>query len=57
MPQGFSFASTITLQIPNNDVISLTGDSFADKKSAMDSAALLMLNELQLRGRLQVQEV
>uniref|UniRef100_A0ACD5XC55 Uncharacterized protein n=1 Tax=Avena sativa TaxID=4498 RepID=A0ACD5XC55_AVESA len=56
-PQGFSFASTIKLQIPNSDAISLMGDSFADKKSAMDSAALVMLHELQRRGRLQVQEV
>ncbi|XP_047049658.1 endoribonuclease Dicer homolog 3a-like [Lolium rigidum] len=55
-PQGFSFASTVILNIPNSDVISLTGDSFADKKSTMDSAALLMLQELQRRGRLQVQE-
>ncbi|VAH83278.1 unnamed protein product [Triticum turgidum subsp. durum] len=55
--QGFTFASTIKLHIPNSDVISLTGDCFADKKSAMDSAALLMLYELQRRGRLQVQEV
>ncbi|CAM0884261.1 unnamed protein product [Alopecurus aequalis] len=57
MPQGFSFASTIKLQIPNEDAISLTGDSFADKKSAMDSVALLMLHELQRQGRLQVQEI
>ncbi|VAH67440.1 unnamed protein product [Triticum turgidum subsp. durum] len=55
--QGFTFASTIKLHIPNSDVISLTGDCFADKKSAMDSAALLMLYELQQRGRLQVQEI
>lgn len=56
-PQAFAFASTITLHIPNTDVISLTGDGRADKKSAQDSAALLMLYELQRRGRLQVQEV
>lgn len=55
--QGFSFVSTIKLHIPNSDVISLRGDGFADKKSAMDSAALLMLYELQRRGRLQVQEI
>ncbi|KAM0868260.1 hypothetical protein ACQ4PT_041438 [Festuca glaucescens] len=55
-PQGFSFASTVILSIPNSDVISLTGDSFADKKSTMDSAALLMLQELQRRAKLQVQE-
>ncbi|TVU36101.1 hypothetical protein EJB05_18017 [Eragrostis curvula] len=56
-PQGFAFASTITLHIPNGDVISLTGDRRSDKKSSQDSAALLMLYELQQRGRLLVQEV
>ncbi|KAG2580123.1 hypothetical protein PVAP13_6NG318200 [Panicum virgatum] len=58
-PQGFAFASTITLHIPNGDVISLTGDGRPDKKSSQDSAALLMLMlyELQRRGRFQVQEV
>ncbi|CAM0950731.1 unnamed protein product [Alopecurus aequalis] len=55
-PQGFSFAATVTLSIPNSDVISLRGERFADKKSTMDSAALRMLHELQRRGRLQVQE-
>ncbi|KAG2593731.1 hypothetical protein PVAP13_5NG012593 [Panicum virgatum] len=57
VPQGFAFASTITLHIPNGDVISLTGDGRPDKKSSQDSAALLMLYELQRRGRFQVQEV
>ncbi|ONM35312.1 dicer-like 104 [Zea mays] len=56
-PQGFAFASTITLHIPNGDVISLTGDGRADKKSSQDSAALLMLYELQRQRRFQVQEV
>ncbi|CAO2167444.1 unnamed protein product [Urochloa humidicola] len=56
-PQGFAFAAIITLHIPNGDVISLTGDGRADKKSSQDSAALLMLYELQRRGRFQVQEV
>jgi endoribonuclease Dicer len=56
-PQGYAFASTITLHIPNGDIISLTGDGRADKKSSQDSAALLMLYELQRRGRFQVQEV
>ncbi|RLN24659.1 hypothetical protein C2845_PM07G32210 [Panicum miliaceum] len=50
VPQGFAFASTITLHIPNGDVISLTGDGRPDKKSSQDSAALLMLYELQRRG-------
>ncbi|GJM92126.1 hypothetical protein PR202_ga08557 [Eleusine coracana subsp. coracana] len=49
-PHGFAFASTITLHIPNGDVISITGDGRADKKSSQDSAALLMLYELQQRG-------
>nr|CAB3479195.1 unnamed protein product [Digitaria exilis] len=57
VPQKFAFASTITLHIPNGDVISLTGDGRADKKSSQDSAALLMLYELQRQGRFQVQEV
>nr|CAB3475177.1 unnamed protein product [Digitaria exilis] len=56
-PRKFAFASTITLHIPNGDVISLTGDGRADKKSSQDSAALLMLYELQRQGRFQVQEV
>ncbi|CAL5041650.1 unnamed protein product [Urochloa decumbens] len=56
-PQGLAFASTVTLHIPNGDVISLTGDGRPDKKSSQDSAALLMLYELQRRGRVQVQEV
>ncbi|PNT71104.1 hypothetical protein BRADI_2g23187v3 [Brachypodium distachyon] len=55
--QEFSFASNITLHVPNSDVISLRGDGFADKKSSQDSAALLMLHELQRQGRLQVQEL
>uniref|UniRef100_A0A0E0JSJ4 Uncharacterized protein n=1 Tax=Oryza punctata TaxID=4537 RepID=A0A0E0JSJ4_ORYPU len=49
-PQAFAFASTITLHIPNADVISLTGDGRADKKSSQDSAALFLLYELQRRG-------
>ncbi|CAL4972547.1 unnamed protein product [Urochloa decumbens] len=57
VPQGFAFAATITLHIPNGDAISLTGDGRADKKSSQDSAALLMLYELQRRGRFQVEEV
>ncbi|KAL6613967.1 hypothetical protein ACP70R_036237 [Stipagrostis hirtigluma subsp. patula] len=56
-PQGFAFASTITLHIPNDDVISLMGEGRQDKKSSQDSAALLMLYELQRRGRFHVQEV
>ncbi|XP_043722965.1 endoribonuclease Dicer homolog 3a isoform X2 [Telopea speciosissima] len=49
---GFSsFISKISLHIPNNGVIELTGDQKADKKSSFDSAALLMLYELGRQGR------
>ncbi|XP_006645199.1 endoribonuclease Dicer homolog 3a isoform X3 [Oryza brachyantha] len=56
-PQAFAFASTVTLHIPNANVISQTGDGRADKKSSQDSAALFLLYELQRRGTLQLQEV
>ncbi|KAG8047979.1 hypothetical protein GUJ93_ZPchr0008g12076 [Zizania palustris] len=46
-PQAFAFASTITLHIPNADVIILIGDGRVDKKSSHNSAALLLLCELQ----------
>ncbi|KAL7196180.1 hypothetical protein ACSBR1_036234 [Camellia fascicularis] len=50
---GFnSYASTITLTIPDSGVIELSGDQRADKKSSFDSAALLMLYELQRQGKL-----
>lgn len=45
---GFnSFTSTITLTIPDFGVIEVGGDPRADKKSSYDSAALLMLYELE----------
>ncbi|KAF7134712.1 hypothetical protein RHSIM_Rhsim08G0003600 [Rhododendron simsii] len=45
---GFSsFTSTITLTIPDFGVIELSGDPRADKKSSFDSAAVLMLYELE----------
>uniref|UniRef100_A0A5B7CE62 Uncharacterized protein n=1 Tax=Davidia involucrata TaxID=16924 RepID=A0A5B7CE62_DAVIN len=51
--QGFnSFVSKITLTIPDFGVIELTGDERADKKSSFDSAALLMLYELERQGKL-----
>ncbi|XP_059641179.1 endoribonuclease Dicer homolog 3 [Cornus florida] len=51
--QGFSsFASKITLTIPDSGVFELTGEQRADKKSSFDSAALLMLYELQRQKRL-----
>ncbi|KAJ4951413.1 hypothetical protein NE237_028245 [Protea cynaroides] len=50
--KGFnSFTSKISLCIPNNGVIELTGDQKADKKSSYDSAALLMLYELGRQGK------
>ncbi|KAL8216944.1 hypothetical protein R6Q57_023781 [Mikania cordata] len=49
-----SFESLISLTIPNYGVIELTGDPRADKKSSYDSAALLMLYELQKLGKLKI---
>ncbi|KAI3514031.1 hypothetical protein L1887_12347 [Cichorium endivia] len=52
---GFnSFESQISLTIPGYGVIQLTGDPRADKKSSFDSAALLMLYELQRLGKLKI---
>nr|XP_043619633.1 endoribonuclease Dicer homolog 3-like [Erigeron canadensis] len=48
------FQSHITLTIPNYGAIELTGDPRADKKSSFDSAALLMLYELQRLGMLKI---
>ncbi|KAI3811509.1 hypothetical protein L1987_21233 [Smallanthus sonchifolius] len=47
-----SFESRMSLTIPNCGVIELTGEPHADKKSSFDSAALLMLYELQRFGKL-----
>ncbi|KAI7728698.1 hypothetical protein M8C21_019069 [Ambrosia artemisiifolia] len=49
-----SFESAISLNIPNYGDIELIGDPRADKKSSCDSAALLMLYELQRRGMLKI---
>ncbi|XP_023744994.1 endoribonuclease Dicer homolog 3a isoform X1 [Lactuca sativa] len=52
---GFNtFKSHISLTIPDYGVIQLTGDPRADKKTSFDSAALLMLYELQRLGKLKI---
>ncbi|KAL7588569.1 hypothetical protein Lser_V15G38263 [Lactuca serriola] len=52
---GFnSFESHITFTIPGYGVIQLKGDPRADKKTSFDSAALLMLYELQRLGKLKI---
>ncbi|KAI3877798.1 hypothetical protein MKW92_013413 [Papaver armeniacum] len=49
---GFNaYTSTITLNIPNSDAITLAGEQRADKKTSMDSAALGMLYELGRLGK------
>lgn len=47
-----SFVSSIVLYVPNFGNIECTGDARADKKSSLDSAALVLLYELQRRGKL-----
>lgn len=55
--KGFiSFVSNITLNIPRFGTIECTGDARADKKSSLDSAALVMLYELEQRGKLIIGE-
>ncbi|KAJ0967078.1 hypothetical protein J5N97_023995 [Dioscorea zingiberensis] len=49
-PHFSSFTSSITLHIPNTVDIELMGDKRTDKKSSQDSAALIMLQELQKQG-------
>ncbi|KAI3822542.1 hypothetical protein L1987_10133 [Smallanthus sonchifolius] len=49
-----SFESRISLTIPNYSIIELTGEPRADKKSSFDSAALLMIYELQRLGKLKI---
>ncbi|KAM4130309.1 hypothetical protein ACJW30_01G091100 [Castanea mollissima] len=50
---GFnSFVSRISLHIPKFGSMECTGDARADKKSALDSAALVMLYELERQGKL-----
>ncbi|KAG9458819.1 hypothetical protein H6P81_003327 [Aristolochia fimbriata] len=49
--KGFhSFISTVILHRPNVEVIEVTGQQRADKKSSQDSAVLVLLDELQKRG-------
>ncbi|KAG6677776.1 endoribonuclease Dicer homolog 3a isoform X1 [Carya illinoinensis] len=49
---GFSsFVSRIDLHIPGFGSIECTGDARADKKSSLDSVALVTLYELQRRGK------
>ncbi|KAL9442076.1 hypothetical protein AB3S75_020560 [Citrus x aurantiifolia] len=50
---GFSsFVSKITLHIPEFGNVECNGDSKADKKSSFDSAALIMLHELEQQGKI-----
>ena len=55
--KGFiSFVSKITLNVPRFGIIECTGDARADKKSSCDSAALIMLYELEHLGKLIIGE-
>ncbi|XP_020097206.1 endoribonuclease Dicer homolog 3a-like [Ananas comosus] len=51
------FVSNITLHLPNCAVINLTGERRPDKKSSQDSAALVMLYELERRGKCLIKEI
>lgn len=51
-----SFEAQISLTIPGYGDIELRGDQRADKKGSYDSAALLMLYELQRLGKLKIGE-
>ncbi|KAL3645874.1 Dicer dimerization domain [Castilleja foliolosa] len=52
---GFnSFESQISLTIPDFGKIELKGEARADKKSSFDSAALLILYELEKRGKIKI---
>lgn len=46
------FVSKITLYIPNLGNIECTGDPRSDKKSSLDSAALVMLYDLEREGKI-----
>lgn len=46
------FVSKITLYIPNLGNIECTGDPRSDKKSSLDSAALVMLYDLERQGKI-----
>ncbi|KAH7690356.1 endoribonuclease Dicer protein [Dioscorea alata] len=49
-PHFNTFVSSIRLHIPNTVTIELMGEKRTDKKSSHDSAALVMLRELQKQG-------
>lgn len=56
--KGFnSFVSNIILQIPNAGCIECEGDARADKKSSLDSASVAILEELQRRGRVIINDL
>ncbi|KAL5786463.1 hypothetical protein ACOSQ2_008855 [Xanthoceras sorbifolium] len=51
--KGFnSYTSNITLHIPGSGNIECSGDPRADKKSSFDSAAVVMIYELQRQGKI-----
>lgn len=53
--KGFrGFVSKITLHIPGSGIVECTGEARTDKKSSFDSAAFLMLYELQKQGKLMI---
>ncbi|XP_068323627.1 endoribonuclease Dicer homolog 3a-like [Pyrus communis] len=52
---GFnSYASEISLQIPNYGIVVCRGDPRADKKSSYDSAVVALLYKLQRQGKLTI---
>ncbi|XP_057810425.1 endoribonuclease Dicer homolog 3a-like [Salvia miltiorrhiza] len=51
-----SFESQISLTIPNSGKLELMGEARGDKKSSYDSAALLMLYELERLGMIRIGE-
>ncbi|PIN18424.1 hypothetical protein CDL12_08924 [Handroanthus impetiginosus] len=54
---GFnSFESQISLHIPDFGKIELIGEARTDKKSSFDSAALVMLYELERQGKIIIGE-
>ncbi|XP_011002830.1 PREDICTED: endoribonuclease Dicer homolog 3-like isoform X2 [Populus euphratica] len=55
--KGFnSYVSKIIMNIPSYGVVECAGEASADKKTSYDSAALAMLNELEKRGQLIIDE-
>lgn len=47
-----SFKSVLTLHIPGLGEMKSTGDAKADKKSSFDSAAVVMLYDLEGKGKI-----